>query len=1548
MSEDSMISLVEELEIISRDEHTIIHILDFGFISTESARLCGLQSFSNNYKSSGSLILFEDGQSNDEINDSSICFDLNSESNINTTRSNRDLLLTVLVGNICINNTCFALDEHINNRIFNSRPISPENYLNSRNTLNSFSNLDSIDPSIENNPQKQFKGIEIEISINNQYPSTPPDICYLSHYNLNKDYKEKIKINVDKFLKNSQIEYRLTQVIGIIKNILNCSNRLEESEQQTQIVCENELRNNKEGERNCLEGYDHKLISLDEKKHEEDTHYMLSSNRFEDNFEVIKILGYGGFGSVFMAREHFGGKCTYAIKQIPLSSRNLRENQMLINEAAMLACLNHEKIVRYYHAWVQESVDGNTRCINNELFDDNIYSSFAPELISQLSAMTAQYITNDFSILDDHKKKRPEQSLLKGDKKKSIYLFIQMEYCSGYSLQNAIDKGLIFNNQKLIWHIFYQIVQGLSYLHGKGVIHRDLKPSNIFLQLDENNSNETQEENWYLVKLGDFGLTTFVNIFERFSYPNNSIDNLKANKELSSGVGTMFYMAPEQCKGNSYNQSADMFSLGVILFEMYHPPFKTGMERVQILTQLTKYSTIPKNCNIPNKVQILIKSLLNQNPEERPTSYQLLYNEWILKQTKFYLNLEDSVILASDLDLVGARGEYSSQKICDIISRNPYIHENIQILSTLFSIEKRSMDKQFYRSNACFSYFPFHLSNSGYKICPFQTDNILLNHHHYYKKRSELITYIKNIFKTHGATEVGIPILFPKINNKNLIFDEKTQSEINCNDRKVNFDLDYLILSTNERFENDSQKNKKGRKHLSKKNQQSNKEYNELNESITISDNPLTVVLLDRSGNPLVLCNNILKSMSAQLGDGQGLRMGAVIKRFYIDSIYTQDNLINLDASNSRGAITHGHPKELLFGTYEIVVKINDRVIEEFDSVINFFEFPIEVQNISGNLNISPMWYYNIIIYYDIEIIITALDTLKPYEMFIGQPILVWGDSQFFIALLESWIGIKYDKGKYLQIWLQNMIPKGISRGKLLDFLQKITLISLAEFVNSYNFDREIEGSNIMKTELPEQIVKYYIGLKILSYPSILEKVVEYIFFIINDFKGSIQNLIELINKGTNEIFNLFEMEKKKFIITCKNGIFKELAKVTRYPLFINLLVNNKGFNGNFAVNFKTSDSFNEEKILNQNEVFKNPELVTPNLLKVIYRIFLFNNLLNSTNLGITKIFFDPILFSNNNFFESGFFFYIFSGETSFDQNNIQTDIQPFGYSQNITICKVGCIMDLIFENKYNINNSNSPYNSLKHSNVELLVKGGRLDNWYISANTDKVIFFKNYSSKKNNDKISAVGFEIVLERIIYKLLRNTKFKTITPPPSSSVPNNNELFSNTGIHVFILNNTKYQLKSFKLRQLLLLKGIKCQRNISSNNLDTIKQKSHIKSRFPSLHWIVHIIRGNFGDNRKHLSMNSLNKSSHSPYQANNSYSNLLNNSYLPENQNNLLFSEIKYKIEWCLFSDNNLSSYAKEFINNYSGSGNPNNMEMILDNENALVQFFIEFYCMND
>lgn len=96
----------------------------------------------------------------------------------------------------------------------------------------------------------------------------------------------------------------------------------------------------------------------------------------------------------------------------------------------------------------------------------------------------------DLSLLQVHKvvRKAPEPEK---------YLYIQMDYCQR-TLHDAIQEGHLFNDSPTRWRIFGQILDGLVYIHSKGIVHCDLKPTNIFL--DKNDD----------VKIGDFGLATFV------------------------------------------------------------------------------------------------------------------------------------------------------------------------------------------------------------------------------------------------------------------------------------------------------------------------------------------------------------------------------------------------------------------------------------------------------------------------------------------------------------------------------------------------------------------------------------------------------------------------------------------------------------------------------------------------------------------------------------------------------------------------------------------------------------------------------------------------------------------------------------------------------------------------------------------------------------------------------------------------------------------------------------------------------------------------------
>ena len=122
-------------------------------------------------------------------------------------------------------------------------------------------------------------------------------------------------------------------------------------------------------------------------------------------------------------------------------------------------------------------------------------------------------------------------------------------------------------------------------------MHRDLKPSNIFFSLEGT------------VKVGDFGLVTGTSFSgsqtslqgEAKSQSASSTNRCSSTYYLSAGlkppvddsirhtgnIGSHFYMGPEQAAGKKYDQKVDIYSLGVIFFELHHP-FETDMERVKV------------------------------------------------------------------------------------------------------------------------------------------------------------------------------------------------------------------------------------------------------------------------------------------------------------------------------------------------------------------------------------------------------------------------------------------------------------------------------------------------------------------------------------------------------------------------------------------------------------------------------------------------------------------------------------------------------------------------------------------------------------------------------------------------------------------------------------------------------------------------------------------------------------------------------------------------------------------------------------------------------
>ncbi|SOV19303.1 eukaryotic initiation factor 2alpha kinase 1 [Plasmodium gaboni] len=363
------------------------------------------------------------------------------------------------------------------------------------------------------------------------------------------------------------------------------------------------------------------------------------NSRYYRDFYEEKILGCGGFGYVMKVKnKRFN--ITYALKIIRLSNnkntpqtnnKHINEkdnNSYIMEEAIMIAKLQHENIVRYYDAWVEENVDF---FLHKELQNDfkNIKIKVKSEKIKSEKIKREEIkndeIKNEKIKNDEIKNEKTKDSYIeeikyfwnhyKKSKDSSIndkYLYILMEYCPGKTLREAIDCGFIYRNEKLIWELIKQILKGISYIHDMKIMHRDIKPSNIFLQITDN---------ILIAKIGDFGLTTRI-----------------GDTQINPSAGTIHYISPEQLNGEPFNEKADIFSLGVVFFEMFHEPFSTSMERSITLSNLLK-GIYPEYMKADNKKFHFLSSLLAINPQERCCAYNLLHESVLFTFEKDFTDI---------------------------------------------------------------------------------------------------------------------------------------------------------------------------------------------------------------------------------------------------------------------------------------------------------------------------------------------------------------------------------------------------------------------------------------------------------------------------------------------------------------------------------------------------------------------------------------------------------------------------------------------------------------------------------------------------------------------------------------------------------------------------------------------------------------------------------------------------------------------------------------------------------------------------------------------
>jgi serine/threonine protein kinase len=192
--------------------------------------------------------------------------------------------------------------------------------------------------------------------------------------------------------------------------------------------------------------------------------------------------------------------------------------------------------------------------------------------------------------------------------------FIAMEMMEGKTLKDAIDGKAMQIDQAL--DLGAQIADALDAAHAKNIIHRDIKPANIFVTVRGH------------AKLLDFGLAkqTMIDSASNTEAPTGSIEEHLTR--TGSTMGTVAYMSPEQATGKDLDARTDLFSFGVVLYEMVTGklPFN-GQNTGEVLESLfmkQPFSPSGLNQNVPVELERIIYKALNGSVNRSGNGFQSL------------------------------------------------------------------------------------------------------------------------------------------------------------------------------------------------------------------------------------------------------------------------------------------------------------------------------------------------------------------------------------------------------------------------------------------------------------------------------------------------------------------------------------------------------------------------------------------------------------------------------------------------------------------------------------------------------------------------------------------------------------------------------------------------------------------------------------------------------------------------------------------------------------------------------------------------------------
>ena len=220
--------------------------------------------------------------------------------------------------------------------------------------------------------------------------------------------------------------------------------------------------------------------------------------------------------------------------------------------------------------------------------------------------------------------------------------YIATEFVEGATLRELLE-GRDMNLQGVL-NAAIQIASALSAAHASGIVHRDIKPENIMRRTDG------------YIKVLDFGLAKLMEPTQKDLEASTTV-----NTDPEIIIGTVPYMSPEQVRRQELDARTDIWSLGVVLYEMLagHPPFKARTESDVIASILQKKPSFEWSLqNVPPELKWILKKALAKDREERyQTAKDLLVDlKRLMRELEFGVELGTF----AQLDTGGARGDNAS------------------------------------------------------------------------------------------------------------------------------------------------------------------------------------------------------------------------------------------------------------------------------------------------------------------------------------------------------------------------------------------------------------------------------------------------------------------------------------------------------------------------------------------------------------------------------------------------------------------------------------------------------------------------------------------------------------------------------------------------------------------------------------------------------------------------------------------------------------------------------------------------------------------------